>query len=398
MPATARLRQIQAITDTALSLMEHDDLLGELLDRVREILKVDTAVLLLLDRTAQWLVATAARGIEEEVWQSVHVRVGDGFAGRVAADRRPLIIEDIDRANVVNPLLARRGLRSLLGVPLMVSGDLLGVLHVGSLTGRRFTGDEVQLLQLAADRAAVAAQSIRSGTERAAALALQRSLVPAALPSIPGVEMAARYSPGMAAVGGDWYDVFTLPSGEVGVVMGDVTGQGLPAAVVMGRMRSALRAYALESSDPEVVLDKLDRKMQHFEPGAMATILYAVCHPRLEWIRIASGGHWPPVLAVPGRAATLIELFQDPLIGLEGTFQRRATTLTMPPGSVLCLYTDGLIERRDQHIDENLARLCDSIVPGPPDQVCATVMAELIGRDPVPDDVALLVLRRARGR
>ena len=89
--------------------------------------------------------------------------------------------------------------------------------------------------------------------------------------------MAARYRPGTVAVGGDWYDVFALPSGELGVVMGDVSGQGMPAAVITGRMRSALRAYALESDDPAEVLDKLDRKMQHFESGAIATVLYAVC-------------------------------------------------------------------------------------------------------------------------
>lgn len=139
--------------------------------------------------------------------QSVQVPVGTGFAGRVAAERRPVAIENLEPTSVVNPLLARRGIRSLLGVPLMVGGYLLGVLHVGSFSERRFTDDEVELLRLAADRAALAAQSLRSGAERAAARELQRSLVPSALPSIDGVEMAGRYIPGTASVGGDWYDV-----------------------------------------------------------------------------------------------------------------------------------------------------------------------------------------------
>jgi phosphoserine phosphatase RsbU/P len=320
--------------------------------------------------------------------------VGRGFAGRIAAERRPVIIEDIDHADVVNPLLVQRGIRSLLGAPLLVGDDLLGVLHVGTLTARRFTADDVEFLQLAAHRAALAAHSLRAGSERVAVRELQRSLVPTALPVIPHVEMAARYSPGTAIVGGDWYDVFTLPSGELGVVMGDVAGQGLRAAVIMGRMRSALRAYALEFDDPAEVLDKLDRKMQHFEGGVMATVLYAVCDPELRSARIASAGHWPPVLAVPGCAPALLEIAPGILIGVDDVPQRRSTRVRIPPGSVLCFYTDGLIERRHTTVETNLARLCESVVPGPPDTVCASVMAALVGREAVRDDVALLTLRR----
>jgi phosphoserine phosphatase RsbU/P len=396
LPATAktRLQQLQALTDAALSHLTDEDVLGELLDRVREVLRVDTAVVLLVDETGRQLVATAARGIEEEVHQDVHVPVGRGFAGRVAAERQPVIIDNVRPGQVVNPLLVRRGIRSLLGVPLVVGGDLLGVLHVGTLTPRRFGDEDVELLRLAADRAAMAANSLRATSERAAVRELQRSLVPSALPLLPGVELAARYTPGTAVVGGDWYDVFTLPSGELGVVMGDVAGQGLRAAVIMGRMRSALRAYALESADPAQVLDKLDRKMQHFELGALATVLYAVCDPKLEWIRIASAGHWPPVLAVPDGAAASLDLVPDTLIGVDLDPRRRSTRIEIPPGAVLCLYTDGLVERRGTSTDANILRLCEAAVPGPPEEVCAAVMAELVGQEAVPDDIALLTLRR----
>jgi phosphoserine phosphatase RsbU/P len=392
--AEVRLQRIQAITDVALSHLDDEDLLGEVLERVREVLRVDTAVLLLLDDSHQRLVAAAARGIEEEVHQSVQVPVGRGFAGRVAAERRPVIIDNVDSTRVVNPLLVQRGIRSLLGVPLLVGGELLGVLHIGTLTSRRFTDDEIGFLQLAADRCALAAHSLRTSAERAAVRELQRSLVPSALPMIPGVDMAARYSPGKAIVGGDWYDVFTLPSGQLGVVMGDVAGQGLRAAVIMGRMRSALRAYALEFDDPARVLDKLDKKMQHFELGVVATILYAVFDPDFAHARIASAGHWPPILAAPDRAAAPLEIVQGTLIGVDDEPRRRSTRVEFPPGGVLCLYTDGLIERRDVPVDTNLARLCESIVPGPPDAICAAVMSALIGREPVRDDVALLTVRR----
>ena len=186
-PAAAedRLRNIQAITDAALAHLDVEDLLDELLDRVREILEVDTAAVLLLDPSGQQLVATAASGLEEEIRQGTRLPVGKGFAGRVAAEQRPVIIEDVAPANVLNPLLLDKGLRSLLGVPLVAPGSPLGVLHVGTLVPRRFTDGEVELLQLAADRAATAVQSLATRPERAAARELQRGLLPSALPAIP---------------------------------------------------------------------------------------------------------------------------------------------------------------------------------------------------------------------
>jgi phosphoserine phosphatase RsbU/P len=213
-----QLRRIEAVTDAALAHLNVEDLLGQLLDRVRELLQVDTATVLLLDSSAQQLVVTAARGIEAAARQGVRVPVGKGFfAGRIAAEKQPVIIERIDRTNVLNPILRERGLYSLLGVPLLISGTVIGVLHIGTLTPRRFTDDDVSLLQIVADRVAFATQSRRVEIERTAATVLQRSLLPAQLPVVPGIELAARYVPAASGgVGGDWYDVFTLPSGLVG--------------------------------------------------------------------------------------------------------------------------------------------------------------------------------------
>jgi sigma-B regulation protein RsbU (phosphoserine phosphatase) len=281
-----------------------------------------------------------------------------------------------------------------MGVPMVAGGRVIGVLHVGSLSSRRFTGADVALLQLAADRAAVAVQSMLNRDDRVAATALQRSLLPSQPRGLPGVELAARYIPGRGVVGGDWYDVFTLPAGELGLVIGDVAGSGLAAAVIMGRMRSALRAYALQTTDPAEVLGLLDRKMQHFELGALATVLYAVIDPSLEHIRISSAGHLPPVVALPGLAAELAEIPPDVMIGVDLGAERHVTSLAFPPGALFCLYTDGLVERRDQPIDETLTRLCKAVTAEPPEAACASVAAALIGSDAVPDDVALLAIRR----
>jgi serine phosphatase RsbU (regulator of sigma subunit) len=272
---------------------------------------------------------------------------------------------------------------------------LLGVLHIGTLAPRRFTVDETELLQLAAARAALAVRSLLTRAERAGAMELQRSLVPSTLPKIPGVQMATRFRPGKASVGGDWYDMFSLPSGEIGVVMGDVAGHGLGAAVIMGRMRSALRAYALDTTDPAEVLHKLDRKMMHFEPDATATVLYAVCEPSLERVRLSSAGHCPPVLAAPGRRARPVEIKSDVLIGLDAGLPRHNTTLTLDPGALLCFYTDGLVERRNASLNDGITRLCDAVYAGPPEAVSAAVMTALIGRTPAEDDVALLIVQRA---
>jgi sigma-B regulation protein RsbU (phosphoserine phosphatase) len=159
-------------------------------------------------------------GIEEEVRQGVRVPLGAGFAGRIAASARPLVLDRVDRDTVRNQLLIDRGIRSLLGVPLLADGQVIGVLHVGSLSGRPFTPEDAELLQLAADRAALALQSMTAQDDRLAALALHRSLRPPALPRVPGVELAARYVTGSGYVGGDWYDVFLLPGGELGLVIG----------------------------------------------------------------------------------------------------------------------------------------------------------------------------------
>jgi phosphoserine phosphatase RsbU/P len=393
-PVEERLRAIQSITDAALSRLDENELLAELLQRTREALQADTAAALLLDISSGQLIATAAAGLEEEVHQGVRIPVGRGFAGRIAAEHQPVVLDHVDHTSVLNPILLTKGIQSMMGVPMVAGGRVIGVLHVGSLTPRRFTGPDIEFLQLAADRAAAAVQSMTAHADRLATAALQRSLVPATLPVVAGAEMAARYIPGSGGVGGDWYDVFSLPSGELCVVTGDVAGSGLPAAVIMGRMRSALRAYALETRDPAEVLDRLDRKIQHFEAEAMATVLYAVIDPGLEHMNVCLAGHFPPVIARPGQPTELAGAATGLMIGLAREPHRPVTTVRIPPGTLLCFYTDGLIERRGELIDDGLARLCRSVTAQPPEEVCAAVMQELVGSGPAQDDIALLMLRR----
>jgi serine phosphatase RsbU (regulator of sigma subunit) len=401
--ASDRLRDIESVTDAALSRLDEYALLNALVERVKEVLRADTAAVLLLDHSAQQLIATAASGIEEEVRQGVRIPLGTGFAGRVAASREPVILTRVDHTTVRNPLLVDRGIRSLLGVPLLVGGKVIGVLHVGSLSGRPFEQQDVELLQLAADRAALAVQSLMSQDDALAAVALQRSLLPTALPAVPGLGLAARYVAGSGAVGGDWYDVFVLPDGKLGVVVGDVAGSGLEAAVIMGRMRSALRAYVLETPDPATALRMMDRKIQYFEPNAMATVLYGLYTPGTGDFTVSSAGHLPPVLAAPGGQAGLLPLRPDPPIGTADDPQRRSATVFIPPGALLCCFTDGLVERRGQILDQGMDTLATTlgklIAAGPgtapvAEDACAEIMRALVGSTPAQDDIAVLVLSR----
>src|SRR5581483_6666421 len=316
--ADERLRRIEWVTDAALAHLGVEDLLAELLDRVQWLLEVDTVAVLLLDASAEQLVATAAKGIEAEVHQGVRIPLGKGFAGRVAVEKRPVILPQVDHTTVLNPILWEHGIRSLLGVPLLTSGRVMGVLHVGSLGTRQFTDDDARLLEIVADRLASAIQVRQAEVQRTAAGLLQRSLLPARLPAVSGLEMAARYVPAeRGRVSGDWYDVFVLPSGGLCVVVGDVVGRGFAAAEEMGRLRSTLRAHAFFSSDPAEALTKLNQQVQHFDrPRMMATAQLAMLEPSFERLHVSSAGHLPPVLAIADGHANLVELPNDPPVGV----------------------------------------------------------------------------------
>jgi signal transduction histidine kinase len=151
-----RLRRLQTVTDAALAHLPLDELLDELLDRIREALEADTCAVLMLDEKRGELVARAAKGIEEEVERGVRIPLGKGFAGRVAAERRPVVIADVDHSEVLNPILREKGICSLLGAPLLARERVLGVVHVGTLQPHEFTQDEVELLQLVAGRVGMA--------------------------------------------------------------------------------------------------------------------------------------------------------------------------------------------------------------------------------------------------
>jgi sigma-B regulation protein RsbU (phosphoserine phosphatase) len=276
---------------------------------------------------------------------------------------------------------------------MMAGPDLVGVLLLGTFASRHFTEQDVALLQLVADRAALASRARQSQADRTAGLALQRSLLPTRLPKVDGFDLAARYLPGHdLGVGGDWFDVFVLPNGYLGAVVGDVSGHGLRAAVVMGRLRSALRAYALEWDDPAEVLTRLDRKIRHFEAGSLATIIYVMIDPSFARMAISTAGHLPPVVMAPDEEPQFLALQPDLPVGVGDTASRRTTVVDVAAGTTLVLFTDGLVERRGELIDKGLERLRRLIRPGPAEDLCAAIVAGMdVGE--AEDDIAVVAMR-----
>jgi hypothetical protein len=388
------LAGLQSVTDSALTNLDVDDLLVELLERVRLLLDADTAAVLLVDEPSNTLVARAARGIEEEVRQGVRIPIGTGFAGQIASSRSVRRLHRVDETTVSNPILWEKGIRVMLGVPLVSAGRLLGVLHVGRLDERPFSDDDAYLLQVAGDRVAAATQTRLVAVERAAAMMLERSLTPSALPTCEGLEFATRYIPTeRRIVGGDWYDLFAVPSGELWIVVGDVAGHGLQAAVVMGRIRSALRAYALLGLPAAEVLELVDRKVDHFEIGTIATVACAVACPPYDHFDVSLAGHPPPVIAARDERV-LVTAPADPPLGSASPRPRRSVTVDLAAGAVVALYTDGLVERRGESIVEGLERLRATVVPDDAERVARTVMARMVGGHAPEDDIALVVVRR----
>lgn len=393
--AADRLANLLAVSDVELARLDLDDMLVKLLDRVRAALVTDTAAVLLRDPGSDYLVARAACGLEEEVRQGVRIGLGHGFAGAIAARKQPVRLTRVDATTVTNPILWETGIQVMLGVPLLNGLDVIGVLHVGRLSVEPFTDEDVDVLQLAGERISAAIVARRLALSVAAADLLERSLQPARLPALPGLQLAARYVPAEGlAVGGDWYDAFTLPSGDLWLVTGDVAGHGLDAAVVMGRVRSALRAYALLGEPPERVMELTHRKVEHFEINTMVTLVCATAQPPYDRVRICSAGHAPPVLTVPGEPGHLVELPVGPPLGVIPGTSRAAIDVSWPAGAVLLFYTDGLVERRDADLGARLDQLARVVPANHPEIVCATVMHEMIRNDAVRDDVAVLAARR----
>ncbi|MEA2445167.1 MAG: hypothetical protein QOJ12_2459 [Thermoleophilales bacterium] len=250
--------------------------------------------------------------------------------------------------------------------------------------------------RLASEQAARARAEAAYERERSIASTLQRDLLPRRLPDAPGVSLAAHFSAGGegTAVGGDWFDAFPLPGGRLGLIIGDVAGRGVAAAARMGQLRSVARAYAIEGHAPAEVLARLNLYHQALRADDMTTLVYAVVEPDLGRLRLVNAGHPPPALAVPGSAPRLLE-GSCPALGIVEICAPPEIVVDFPPEATLALFTDGLVERRDEAIDCGLSRLLAALgaARGDVEEHREAVIAACVGPEAVDDDVTALFVR-----
>jgi anti-sigma regulatory factor (Ser/Thr protein kinase) len=304
---------------------------------------------------------------------------------------------DVDHADILNPIRREKGIRSMLGVPLIVEGELIGVLHVGSLTPRQFGQRELTILEMAAARAAPGIERARLYDalehEHQVAMVLQRSLLPKRTIDVSGAEVAARYLAAREEVGGDWYDVIELPGGQLGVAIGDVVGHGLKAASLMGQLRTALHAYALEGHGPGRTLELVDRYVQNLGESVMATSAYAVFDTDTGLVCYATAGHLPPIL-VSAEGARLVEFPPAAPLGAFPYGSCPQYELTLGSGETLMLYTDGLVERRGIPLNVGLEELVSALTGvTSAEEACARALERLVPEEGLRDDVAVVALQ-----
>ncbi|MBT2529968.1 SpoIIE family protein phosphatase [Streptomyces sp. ISL-99] len=298
---------------------------------------------------------------------------------------------------------------SLMAVPLVAREVMLGIVSFWRThRPEPFEADDLTLAEEFAARAAVCIDNARRYTQqREAALSLQRSLLPADVPEHPAVEVAHRYLPagGATDVGGDWFDVIPLSGARVALVVGDVVGHGVPAAATMGRLRTAVHTLASLDLEPDELLSQLDDLVDRLadereaadpatgEQIVGATCLYAVYDPISRCCALARAGHPPPALVTPDGNVTLADLPPGPPLGLGG-LPFETAEIELPEGSLIALYTNGLIESGRRDIDEGLRLLCAALNRPERDleDICSTVTRSALPDHPT-DDVALLVAR-----
>ncbi|MFJ9821354.1 SpoIIE family protein phosphatase [Streptomyces sp. NPDC101151] len=333
------------------------------------------------------------------------------------ADSRSVLVRDLSASDSWRgehlegaQRILDHGMRSLLVVPLRARGVVLGTADFWRAgDSPPFEDEDVSLAEELAARAAVCVDNARRYThEHTMAVTLQHSLLPRGLPEQSALEAAYRYLPAQSGVGGDWFDVIPLSGARVALVVGDVVGHGLHAAATMGRLRTAVLNFAGLDMPTEELLGRLDELVAQIdaeEPATEqdgqgitgATCQYAVYDPTTGQLAIATAGHPGPAVVHPDGTVTFPEVPVSPPLGVGVGLPFQSTELTVPEGSRLVLYTDGLIEDRGRDLDAGLEALRDALA-GPdrtPEATCAAVMEAMLP-DRQRDDIALLVARTRR--
>ncbi|MEA2355419.1 MAG: hypothetical protein QOD61_1548 [Solirubrobacteraceae bacterium] len=397
--ATETIRKLQSLSDAALAHLGLAELLAEVLARIRELFAADTTGIALVEPSDGNLVLWAADGVE--LLPAPTPLPAGTFVAAAALQGDPVVFGQQDDSPLHGSLEAS-GIASAVAVGLRRADELTGVLYLGWLGEADPGPEDLALLGLCAERAAAAIAHARTYEhEHGLVELLQRSLLPQELPRVPRLELSARYLPSIeaTAIGGDWYDVLRLPDGSVVLVIGDVVGHGVHAATVMGELRNGLRAYVLEGHGPGPALSRLNALVESTRGARMiATLLVLMIDPTLDRLRFASAGHLPPLRIGTDGTATFLDGGLVAPLGLVGSSPIEEAVEPIGSGETILLFTDGLVERREESLDAGLSRLraCAAEHGEVPLEIFSDRILQKAGVADAKhrDDVALVAVRR----
>jgi GAF domain-containing protein/anti-sigma regulatory factor (Ser/Thr protein kinase) len=404
-----RSERLQTLTAALSGALTPDDVASVFLNEALPAVDADGAALGLVDHEAHEIRTVGWRGYADELnepWLTYPVSA-NAPAARALQQGRPAYYEDVETLADEFPLQAatieRSGHRSFAFVPLGAGTAPLGVGVFSWAEPVRLSADERTFIEVLAAQCGLALDRARRyETERVIAETLQRSVLPETLPSMEGVQVAARYLPGTSAVdvGGDWFDTITLPGGWLGFVVGDVVGKGVRAASTMAQLRNGMRALTLDSISAGQTVTKLNRLLDGYTDAPFATLAYLTLDPATFEARLVSAGHLPPVVVGPDGTVAFLEGGRGLPLGVDVGIEYAEWQTTLEPGSTIVLYTDGLVERRDRSIDIGLDELIAAATRGPwePEPLVDAIIDALLGGGERGDDVAVLALRLDEAR
>ncbi len=414
-----RVAALESISQAGITAIGTAELLDILVERIAKSLDTGFCLIMLLDGLTDELTATATYNVPEEI--GFRVKINEGFVGRVAAEQRTIYVEDAEtNPLVVSPYLKRAGVRSLLGTPLFIRGEVIGVVCVGTSEPREFSTEESRLFEIIAartaeviDNAKLYDELVRSREEMKETLdrekhfshLLQQALLPPT-PSIGhGYHSADCFVPALESrdVGGDFYDMFMTEDGKAGMLIGDVSGKGIEAASFAAATRSTVRAFAYKASAAGRAVTDTNAVLIGQQTGSefapFVTIFMGMLDLPTGHIRYASAGHPPPAIYRNASGTVEFLVFGDPPVGLLDKYEFPVSESHLESGDKMILYTDGLIEARNEtgvFGTEGLQQVLEEHGHLPPEELMNLLLetARDWAQGRLPDDTAIIVVER----
>ena len=398
------------------SIFDLDELLRLIIILATEELHAETGSLMLIDKATNELTIKTGIGIDEEIIKNVRIKVGEGISGWVAAKGKPLLIDDVEKDQRFQRRRShkRYDTKSLLSVPLVAHGVPIGVINVNNKRqGEIFTEDDADLLSTLASQAAVAIDNAnlheyliekeRMDREMEIAHEIQMSLMPKNPPNLPHFNISAVSVPALQ-VGGDYFDFINIDESTLGVSIGDVSGKGMPAALLMVMARSFLYTEARDTISPCMVLSKVNdlilENKDANRPDMFITMFYCVINCNDKVVTFANAGHDPPLLFSKNSNEPQELYSGDMMVGAFGGIDYREQSLQLQPGDLLLLYTDGIVEARNVRDElfgeERLKKLIWDNVDQEVGEIKQTILHEVnefVGDRPASDDLTMVLVR-----